>query len=187
MELKEHIDELVRWALDKGHTDEEVVVLVYKSFGRHNATEVARRLGVGDYKTLLNRTKYENPDIKETGLRGILQWFTAKRLVAVTIIAIASVIAISLVRPLPLRNEWTGISSWTYQGTPGREISIMFKDSGYIFSPTRWNIKSTFWLLRLKHSSYDALKIIAYTGMFSPAIAIAEYLDGKEIRFEIRR
>jgi hypothetical protein len=187
MELKEHVKELVRWAVNKGHTEEEVVDLVYKSFGRRNAAEVARNLGVGDYKALLNRTREENPNLKETGLRGFLQWFLAKRLITVIIIVVASVIAISLVRPLPVRNEWTWISSWTYQGTPGREISIMFKDSGYIFTPTRWNIKSTFWLLRRKHSSYAALKIVAYTSMFSPAIAIAEYLDGREMRFEIRR
>ena len=57
MELKEHVKELVRWAVNKGHTEEEVVDLVYKSFGRRNAAEVARNLGVGNYKALLNRTR----------------------------------------------------------------------------------------------------------------------------------
>lgn len=186
--MKKEVKEQIEWAVKKGESKTKIISLVESAYGKREARKAAMFLGT-DYnsKKSLNEVseKGENnsKDVKSKKFCSL----NAKK-ISFTIIAIViTLILFWLAKPLPVKSEFTFTEEFNYSGKKGIELTIIMETKNHIIKPTKWNIKSTFWLLRREYKKYDAIRIVACTGFFTSAYAKAEYINGKETRFEILR
>jgi hypothetical protein len=186
--VKKEVKELIEWALKKGESKTKIISLVESAYGKREAKKAATFLET-DYnsKKSLNKVSEKEGNNSKDAKSKKFCLLNAKK-ISFTIIAIViALILFWLAKPLPVKGEFTFAEEWNYPGKKGIELTILLETKNHIIKPTKWNLRSTFWLLRREYKKYDVVRIVACTGFFTSAYAKAEYIDGKETRFEILR
>jgi len=186
--VKKEIEELIEWALEKGESQENIIDSVEKTYGKREAMRAAKFLGIDNIYETPNPKYIKKTinEIEETNSKknNIINYRKIGFAIAVIVIII---VIFWLVKPLPIKSEFTFTEEWNYYDKKGIELTVLLETKNHIIKPTKWNLRSTFWVLRQEYSKYKAIRIIACTGFFTSAYAVAEYIDGKETKFELLR